>query len=533
MKLLILMTNAILISLSNSQNCGRVKVGTSFAVGGEYTTKGQFPWLAPLFFKKNDKFFCGSTIISKQYLLSASHCFKNKGDRVAMKPDNVYSLLGIYDLSRIDESGVIRAQVSSIKIHSDWNTQIETYDADIAILRLTNEITFTNYIQPACLPPSNMNAFEIDGTVVGYGLSDETFGDHEMRPKFVEISSITQEDCLIGRDVIARISSKRMFCAGTVGKNPCKGDSGGGFHVKLGQSYYVVGIISAAIHGECKLNEFVLFTNVPKFVSWITRETDIDNTGETIDLVLESLKCKFYYNSNDDRYECLSEKSFKSLVPNVKISSIEGSFTDGNTYSDVDTINIIQGKTTYVPDFTAANRKFPNFRKLYIVLSELKYIERTKLAKMPQLRVLNFYGNEIEHLDEDVFNDLRNLETIAFVKNKIKILPQKLLWNLINLKEIWSYENPIEAIPIRFFKNNKKLIKAWMGYSKINRIDVNFKALPNLNLLDLRQNECINEQGCSTCSLSIEDMQDKIDKQCYVDKNYDTAVHLDIRQSTH
>ena len=126
-------------------------------------------------------------------------------------------------MNKSDELGVIRVQISSIKLHNDWNSQKETYDADIAILRLTNTISFTNYIQPACLPSSNFNPFEIDGTVVGYGFSDDTKGDHEMRPKFVEISSITQEDCLIGRDVIARISSKRMFCAGSVGKNPCKG----------------------------------------------------------------------------------------------------------------------------------------------------------------------------------------------------------------------------------------------------------------------------------------------------------------------
>lgn len=216
-------------------------------------------------------------------------------------------------------------------------------------------------------------------------------------------------------------------------------------------------------------------------------------------------------------------------MPNVKISSIKGSFEDGNTYTDVDTINIKQAKVTYIPDFTSANHKFQNFRKLYIVLSGLKFIERTKLGKMPQLRILNFYGNEIEHFDEDIFNDLRNLEIVAFVKNKIKVLPQKLIWNLINLKEIWTYENPIEAIPIRFFKSNKKLVNAWMGYSKIKRIDVNFKAFPNLKLLDLRQNECINEMFCNTCSLSIEDMQDKIDKQCYIERT--TFQNFNIRQS--
>ncbi|KAL7016094.1 hypothetical protein ACKWTF_016810 [Chironomus riparius] len=110
----------------------------------------------------------------------------------------------------------------------------------------------------------------------------------------------------------------------------------------------------------------------------------------------------------------------------------------------------------------------PNFVQLLIVVSGLKYIERTKLAKMPQLKVLNFYGNHIEHFDEDVFNDLRNLEMLAFVHNKIKVLPSKLLWNLNNLKEILSFYNPIEAIPANFFKNNKKLEKFLMKSRKMN-----------------------------------------------------------------
>ena len=62
----------LIISLNfiYSQNCGRAKVGTSFSVGSQYASKGQFPWLAPLFYKKGDEFFCGSTIISERHLLS-------------------------------------------------------------------------------------------------------------------------------------------------------------------------------------------------------------------------------------------------------------------------------------------------------------------------------------------------------------------------------------------------------------------------------------------------------------------------------
>jgi Leucine-rich repeat (LRR) protein len=137
-----------------------------------------------------------------------------------------------------------------------------------------------------------------------------------------------------------------------------------------------------------------------------------------------------------------------------------------------------------------------------------------KLAKMPQLIILNFYGNKIEHFDEDVFNDLRNLEMLAFVHNKIKVLPTKLLWKLNNLNEFLSFYNPIEAIPANFFKNNRKLAKVFMQFSKIKKINVNFRNLPNLKFVDLRENECIDDQVCSLCTLSIEYLQQKIDTQC-------------------
>lgn len=51
-------------------NCGKVPAGNPLSIGGEFSLKGQWPWFAPLFNKKrNDTFFCGSTIISKRYLL--------------------------------------------------------------------------------------------------------------------------------------------------------------------------------------------------------------------------------------------------------------------------------------------------------------------------------------------------------------------------------------------------------------------------------------------------------------------------------
>ena len=204
----------------------------------------------------------------------------------------------------------------------------------------------------------------------------------------------------------------------------------------------------------------------------------------------------------------------KSTLPNVTITSIVGSFNDGKAYINVDTVLIRQARISYVPDLTVAKQIFPNFTQLLIVVSELKYVERTKLAKLPQLKVLNFYGNKIENFDEHVFDDLKNLELLAFVHNHIKVLQPQLLSNLVNLKKFWSFYNPIQGIPEPFFKKNKQLVEVLMHSGKIKRIDFNFKTLPILEVLDLTSNECIDLKGCKTCQFSVENLQDKIDRQC-------------------
>lgn len=61
---------AILLKFSSTLECGRSQVAASFSVGGEYSSRGQWPWLAPLANRADNKFFCGSTIISDRHLLS-------------------------------------------------------------------------------------------------------------------------------------------------------------------------------------------------------------------------------------------------------------------------------------------------------------------------------------------------------------------------------------------------------------------------------------------------------------------------------
>jgi secreted trypsin-like serine protease len=59
-----------LLAIANGQECGQIKVTAALSVGSEYAVRGQWPWFVPLFDNANDKYFCGSTIVSENYLLT-------------------------------------------------------------------------------------------------------------------------------------------------------------------------------------------------------------------------------------------------------------------------------------------------------------------------------------------------------------------------------------------------------------------------------------------------------------------------------
>lgn len=60
---------------SSSFECGKVQGGVGFISNGNESARGQWPWLASLFYRPNRNFFCASSIISERHLLSGERAF--------------------------------------------------------------------------------------------------------------------------------------------------------------------------------------------------------------------------------------------------------------------------------------------------------------------------------------------------------------------------------------------------------------------------------------------------------------------------
>jgi len=161
-------------------------------------------------------------------LILAAHCIRDKGSVEALTIDDIFVLLGRYDLKRTAERHSSQHLVNEIILHPSWKHYAEKFDADIAILVLEEAVKYTNYIRPACLPDAEDAAYLGNGTIVGWGKTEHSNPinrDMESIPRKAVVEAIDAAACYTSDYGIARISSLRTFCAGGSvfgGKGPCR-----------------------------------------------------------------------------------------------------------------------------------------------------------------------------------------------------------------------------------------------------------------------------------------------------------------------
>ena len=197
---------------------------------------------------------------------------RGKRNSHELYPSNITVLIGVHNVSKLNEEGRVNASVKAIHVHPDWNVDVDAYDADIAVLELENEIRFTNFIQPICLNDSeSLIAVTTDGIVAGFGRTENR--KYSNVAKKLEIPILSYHNCTKNKRKLHQFVSARTFCGGPGdGRGVCDGDSGSGLYVTYGDSYYLRGIVSASLMNtvnECNVDTFAVFTDAAKHTEWI------------------------------------------------------------------------------------------------------------------------------------------------------------------------------------------------------------------------------------------------------------------------
>uniref|UniRef100_A0A6P4F4X2 Thrombin-like enzyme bothrombin n=1 Tax=Drosophila rhopaloa TaxID=1041015 RepID=A0A6P4F4X2_DRORH len=258
---LILRQQEVVASYFLYPNCGisfESNVSYRIVRGTEAKIKSA-PFMAYLFY--NSDLYCGGTVITHRYILTAAHCIRT----------NLKVRLGEHDSTRNPDcqDGICNPPAEEFDIQ--MATKHRAFGAalthDIALLKLTRNIVFNVHIQPICLllnPAASPIATELQA--FGWGRTATQYSSSVLQT--TRLTRYNNSYCQ--RRLPLLPVTQNQICVGLQGSDTCKGDSGGPLVVKVNYDGYArslqLGIVS---YGEDYCQSPGVYTFVPNYIQWI------------------------------------------------------------------------------------------------------------------------------------------------------------------------------------------------------------------------------------------------------------------------
>ncbi|ELK37636.1 Transmembrane protease serine 11F [Myotis davidii] len=247
-----------------NNRCGRrARISATYdrVKGGSNVREGEWPWQASL--KINGRHYCGASLISDRYLVTAAHCFQK-----TLNPKNYTVSFG----TKVTPP-YMQHYVQQIIIHEDYIPG-EHHD-DIAVILLTEKVLFKNDVHRVCLPEATQIFLPGEGVVVtGWGALSYN-GKYPTILQKAPVKIIDTNTCN-SREAYNGMVQDTMLCAGYMEGHidACQGDSGGPLvYPNSRHIWYLVGIVSWGV--ECgKINKPGVYMRVTAYRNWIASKTD-------------------------------------------------------------------------------------------------------------------------------------------------------------------------------------------------------------------------------------------------------------------
>jgi len=220
-------------------------------IAGTLATITDYPWIG-FMADADEQQYCGASLISPTWALSAAHCFVNEaGDAVDVET-GANSTVVLNSLTAFPfAEDAVNAAIARIIVHPSYDPNIETSpnkdDYDIALIELTEAVN----LQPVHLPAAD-SAEVAAGTevrIMGWGTTEVTAENESINPadELLEARQkiVSESDC---STIYEGGITENMICAGAVDAggtaDTCQGDSGGPMVLANGDSFVQVGIVS-------------------------------------------------------------------------------------------------------------------------------------------------------------------------------------------------------------------------------------------------------------------------------------------------
>lgn len=252
----------------NNKDCG-ISAPSGRIVGGHLVhRKDQVPWVVQLGlpFMYNATYnvskFCGGSIISANFVLTASHCIAKQ---------RIYLDGAVIIYNSTEKLRGARVGIAALFSHPSYIAG--KLGHDIALAKTAEPFKFDRFVRPVCLPWKGRN-------LVGKGAVISGWGRVSARKSGLDLLRITQTILPYNRckksfsreELANRLTPNVVLCARRKGKGICKGDSGGPLTI-LGQGGRAVQVgVAAFAYGCAHPTKADFYTRVSTYVPWIRKQ---------------------------------------------------------------------------------------------------------------------------------------------------------------------------------------------------------------------------------------------------------------------
>ncbi|KAL9959652.1 hypothetical protein ACROYT_G032992 [Oculina patagonica] len=249
--------------IRGSVECGTKVQGTRI-VGGTDAVPGAWPWQVTMDFKAFPALshWCGGSIVSPQWIVSAAHCFYFSDD-----PNHYTIVAGDHDLSK-KEVYEQNTPIEKVIKHPQYDAK--TSDYDLALIKLQSPLTYNNRVRPVCLPKFDF-AVRTKCYVTGWGTTKEG-GNISQILQQAPVPLVRRKRCQRAYQDLDYTITPRMLCAGYAkGRiDSCQGDSGGPLVCTKGGKWYLTGTVSWG-QGCARKRRYGVYADMMELKDWVQK----------------------------------------------------------------------------------------------------------------------------------------------------------------------------------------------------------------------------------------------------------------------